>query len=613
MSVLLASICLLGLLAVATRNSVVEVRDARRGLEDVRAQFVAEAGLERAMAFLTQAVDNTSVSDPLGGLSTLFAGSTTLTPFVGEPLMDGTRRVGAYSIALTRVDNTPASISIAITATGYLPDAPSALPAGRSPEAWCALRRTVRYEIAPSQVFDYSYFINNWGWFYGDTIHGNGNVRSNGQFDGGGYAASITGQPLYDQVAWSGSAATLSGYRDDNADGLSNGLDGGTFSSWDIVNAQNMNGQGVQASNQHDFQPTVPMPNLTDLGQYESAAVAAGASITVGGVTVVNGVLGDDAGEKQNLYLVGTDASPIVISGAVVVRGNVILSGVVTGQGAVYSGGNVYCPKSVTYKNAPAAPRPTDNTQAATEAWLTSNWNKDFLGLFARENIVVGDYTHAWWQYYVGLWMGDALNQSAEDAGADGMPNTRNGRDGILGTADDDVLEGDGVFTIEHYTEADAAAGSIPAGKSVGDPIPGPGEDIDGDGVYDASTSLSNVNLTVPLNTANWAGNMPAAGISSYGSIASLYANRMDAVFYTNHSFCWLVLGSTPAKVNGALVSRNENIIYGTPSLEFNHDARLLGGASGKAAPWLPRELMPVRTLSWKKLDVDPNRYAGAP
>ena len=86
-------------------------------------------------------------------------------------------------------------------------------------------------------------------------------------------------------------------------------------------------------------------------------------------------------------------------------------------------------------------------------------------------------------------------------------------------------------------------------------------------------------------------------------------ATSLDATFYTNHSFCYVVLGSTTAKINGALVSRNENIIYGTPTIEVNHDSRLLGSSSGKAAGYLPRELQDVETLLWSKLDADPNFY----
>ncbi len=64
----------------------------------------------------------------------------------------------------------------------------------------------MRYILAPSRVFDYAYFINNWGWFYGDTIYCNGNARSNGQFDVAGYKPTVTGQPIYDDVDWNGTA-----------------------------------------------------------------------------------------------------------------------------------------------------------------------------------------------------------------------------------------------------------------------------------------------------------------------------------------------------------------------------------------------------------------------
>jgi hypothetical protein len=177
----------------------------------------------------------------------------------------------------------------------------------------------------------------------------------------------------------------------------------------------------------------------------------------------------------------------------------------------------------------------------------------------------------------------------------------------MLGTADDDVLEGDGVFTIEHYTEADAELGLIPAGMSIGDAIPGTGEDIDGDGVYDAQATMASVPVRDTLDPTNW-GNLTSTP-ASYTSISSLRANKLDAVFYTNHAFCWLVLGSEAARINGGLVSRNESIIYGTPSMDVNQDARLLGHSSSKFANLLPMTVQPLEILRWAALDVDPNRH----
>lgn len=603
---------ILGFLYATTMTSGVDVREARRGLDDLRAKQLASAGIERGLHFLQQRVD-ASTLDPLEAITLLFEDTSVVTPFVAEPLLDGNARVGSYSLTITALERSATEITLALDATGYVPDAPPVLPDDREVESWYAVRSVVRYSLAPSRVFDYAYFINNWGWFYGNTIYCNGNARSNGQFDSAGYAPTIAGQTLFDEVRWDGTTAALTGYQDDNGDGLEDGQDGGVWSGWDVVGAQNVKGVGGKASNQHDFAEQIPMPNLSDLGMYEANALQKGGRITIGGVEVSDAVYGDEGGEKQHLYLVGTAANPIVIDGPVVVRGDVLISGVVTGQGAIYSGRNVYCPKSVSYANPPTSKRPTSNSEADTEAWLTANWNKDFLGLFARENVVVGDHTNATWRSNVSSWMSHSLNQSKEDAGADQIPNTKAGRDGILGTADDDVLEGDGVFTVQYYSEAHYEAGLIPDGKTVGDVIPGTGEDIDGDGVYDGTSGLAQLDLAASLNSTNWGGNIPGAGVASYSSIASLYATNLDAVFYTNHSFCWLVLGSAAAQINGAVVCRNENIIYGTPSMTVNYDARLLGGRTGLAAGYLPSELQPAEDLRWMRLETDPNRYLELP
>ncbi|MCB9916754.1 MAG: hypothetical protein H6828_16660 [Planctomycetes bacterium] len=602
---------LFGLLVATSTISSVEVREARRALDEVRVQYVAEAGVERAMAFLDQASLGDPTDGPLAGLENLFGAGETITPFVGTGLVDGNAQVGAFTVRLTRLTQSPDGMTIQIDATGYLPDAPVNLPAGRRVQEWSAASVVVEYTLEPSEVFDYAYFINNWGWFYGSTIFSEGNVRSNGQFDVAGYSPTVNGQPLYEGVDYDGSTASLSGYQDDNGDGLQDGNDGGVFSGWDIIGAQNLKGTGGNDENQHDFQGRVDMPNLTELDYYEQRATAYGSGVSIGGSSVSDAVYGDEPGETGNLYLKGTAANPIVLDGPLVVRGDVILSGYVTGQGAIYCGGNVYVPDSIEYVNPPSEPRPDGTTQEETEAWLADNWDKDFLGLFARENIVVGDHTSSTWRSYVGGWMSSSMNSSKEDAGEDGIPNTRAGMDGILGTADDDVLEGDGVFTTDVYTEADLAYGLIPAGKSVGDVVPGSGEDIDGDGVYDGTTTLDDVTLTTPMDTAHWGGNMPAGGISKWKDIATNYANRLDAVFYTNHSFCYVVLGSDPAEINGALVSRNENIVYGTPKISMNHDARLLGGNSGMAGSLLPQMLREPAVLSWRRLDRDPNHYAG--
>ena len=536
---LVAFVGVAGLIAATTTFTQVELGASRRSFDELRAEALAEAGVERARALINDAVGKASVYDPLWGVTALFQGEDTVLPFDGAPVMSGGARVGAYTVRLDLVSSTADDVTVRVVATGYVPDAPAALPPGRRPDASASVEVTLRWSLAQSRVFDSAYFINNWGWFYGSTIRCNGNARSNGQFDCAGYSPTVTGQPTYDSASVGSGTASLTGYRDDNGDGLQDGNDGGVFSGWDIVGVQNLQGNGGNAENQHDFQDPVDMPNLSDMTKLEERAVSSGGGIAIGSVPVCNAVLGDEPGELENLYLVGTAANPIQIDGKVVVRGDVLISGFVTGQGAIYAGGNVYVPNTLRYLNPPTSPRPASNSQADTEAWLAANHDRDFLGLLAREHIAVGDHTHWMWRQYVGGWMSSALNASSEDSGEDGIPNTLAGRDGILGTGDDDVLEGDGVFTTEYYTEADALAGLIPPGRAVGDRIPGTGEDIDGDGEFDDTTTLADIDFDDALDPAFWAGNIPAGGEPTYSSIASLYANRLDGVFYTNQSFSY--------------------------------------------------------------------------
>lgn len=599
---------MVGLTMATLAMSGIEVRDSRRSIDDVRTQYLAESGIERGLQLVAGAIERAGSTAPLENVVGLFAGENEFRPFDAVPLLDDGSQIGAYSVTLTLIDQASNQLTLRIQATGYLPDHPRNLGPNQALEQWESVSTTVRYLLEPSEVFDYAYFVNNWGWLYGNTIDVNGNARSNGQFDAGGYKPTINGQPSYEAVNAEGATVLLTGYQDSNGDGLMDGEDGGIWSGWDIANAANVRGTGGEERNQHEFDSQVEMPNLSDLSQYIDIATAEGSSIKIGGVTMTNAVYGDEPGEKGDIFLYGTPADPIVLDGPVVIDGDVVIYGTVSGQGSIFASGNVYIADSIQYADPPTSPRPADSTQGATETWLTDNWDKDFLGIFSAENIVVGDHTNSTWKHYVGGWMGSSLNSSVEDAGEDGIPNTKAGKDGILGTADDDVLEGDGLWTVQEYSEADDELGLIPAGYSVGDTIPGSGEDIDGDGGYDSQTTLSDVTLTTAINSTNFGGNVPIGGVGAYSDISSLYAGRLDAVMYTNHSFCWTVFGGDPAQINGAVISRNENIVYGTPSIEMNYDCRLLGGVTGKAGKLLPQIVRAPEILMWRKLDTDPNR-----
>ncbi len=609
-----------GLVWSAVSISSIDRIKATRDVQEIEARALAEAGIEQAMQFVRSTM-RLSPFDPLGELDRVFTqgGKYALAhPYViaeEQTVANRGRKYGTFSVDVT-ASATGENRDLTITSTGYVPDR-------KHPRAKATTRAIVRAALETAHVFDYDYFINNWGWFYGDTIYAYGNVRSNAQFDSGNYQPGVYGTPRYESIDYSDPKnPQLYGYKDDNNDGAMDGSDGGIYAGWDIVNASRVRGMGGKPQNQHEFQDQIPMPNLSDLGIYETLAKSTGGTIQIGGgvdskgkalpnTTVVAGVLGDDPGEMQNLVLIGTASQPIILNGPVVVRGDVIIKGVVTGKGSIYSGRNVYVADNLTYKNAPSSWVPSDESTASTEKWIAANRDKDFAGLFAKQNVVLGDFTDGNWRSYVGWWLSDPMNMSKEDAGIDGLPNTRNGRDGIPGTQDDDLLEGDGKWTVERYTKEQEALGLLPPGKKVGDVIPGTGEDIDGNGVFDDTITLANLDLSQALNSGKWAGNLPA-GTKSYSQLASVAMTSLDACVYTNHACAMLTLAwGKDFNWHGAIVSRNESLIYGTNSMNMYYDRRLSGG--GMFGNLLPRTVAPLRVLSWSRLKNDAAVLRGHP
>ena len=585
----------------ATATVATSTRDVRRQGNLVTARLAARSGISEQVADIIAIRDMAPLETPFSGLDTIdtnpLRGPGGFTATIdGRELTDHEgEALAEYDVFVDALPGSSTSRRLAITAYAYVPGK-AAYDSGDPDAARADAHAVVEARFRGSEVFDYSYFINHWGWFFSDSIVSNGNVRSNGQFDFGHHDSEVNGSPRYEAAQGS----QLLGYLDDNGDGLKDGSDGGVYSSVSILNATHVEGTAGEAGGRHVTSSSVKMPNLETLEFYEQSAVARGASIGVEGSLEVDGVLGDDPSEPQNLYLVGTPENPILLNGPVVVRGSVIISGYVSGQGSIYSGGNIYVADDLIYLDPPESTRPSSNDQQSVEGWRSESAARDSLGLFAREHIVVGDFTDDWWQGNASSWMNHDLNKSREDAGSDGIQNTREGPDGILGTADDDFLEDDGVWTVSRYTEEDAERGLIPEGKAPGDIIPGSGEDIDGDGRYDDTTRLSEFDLPQPLSRENWAGNLQE-GQETYSEVSNSEIGRLDAAFYTNHTFAAVV--SNPGgkiQINGAIVSRNESIIYAADGLELNHDERLSGRGSPQSGFDSPLGWDPVRFIHWE-------------
>ena len=264
---------------------------------------------------------------------------------------------------------------------------------------------------SPSQVFNYGYFVNNWGWFYGRGITSRGDIRSNGRFD----------------------------FRDNPM------VEGNIYAGFEIYDGgQGIRGSGGDASNQHPFSDKLDMPNLNDLAYYENIAKTKGGSVVINGATIINNVFGDDAGESGNIVLIGTSSKPIEVTGTVVIRGDVVIKGVIKGQGTIYAGRNIYVANDLTYKNAPGSPRPSSNNPDALDNWVMAQKDKDLVGFAAKQSIVLGDYTgKTGGSWYANNWL---FSMGNEDAGRDGIPDTYDTgeNDGIFQSQYED-LDGDGV------------------------------------------------------------------------------------------------------------------------------------------------------------------------
>ncbi|MCB9882920.1 MAG: hypothetical protein H6834_14130 [Planctomycetes bacterium] len=561
---------------------------ARQQSYRARAEALAGAGIEAGISWVKQAQNLATLQAPFHGLDTLSKTEWSQI-FDDEPVQVNGQTVGFYDVWVRHTmtsGNDPLSRDLELRSEGYYQH-------GQGSSARGAVEhRIVRTSLRPSEVFDYAYFINNWGWLYIDNLEVNGNVRANGQFDFGGYRPTINASKRFDKIVRRPDGShDLIDYRDD----------GGVYSGWDIINQSKVRGKGGRAENQYAYQEAVSMPNLTDLGMYEALATQHNSSVTVSqglaSPRTFRNVVGDDPGEPQNLYLEGTSSKPIVLDGPLIVRGNVFIKGYVTGQGAIYAGGNIYVGDDLVYKNPPTTARPRSDDEADVEAWIDANAGKDTLGLYARENIVVGNADSSDFTRYVDPWLRNASNRSDEDAGMDGIHNTRKGRDGIMGTEDDDVLE-DGNWTVERYTAQQEALGLIPPGKYVGDVIPGTGEDIDGDGVEDGTIRLNDLQMSSATWNSSWAGNRPSG--KSYSQLTTNSIAHLDAAFYTNHTFAMRATQS-PVTMNGTVVSRNEAIVVQNSAI-WNHDARLLGGGN-MFGFYLPVQWDRIRTWPVRRVE----------
>lgn len=366
----------------------------------------------------------------------------------------------------------------------------------------------------PSYVFDYVYFLNNWGWFYGSGITANGDIRSNGDFD----------------------------FREEPT------VVGDVYASGDIRGTwKTPPGQPYET---HEGVEKLEMPNLQALDYYEGLAFEKNSFIKIGAAMVIDKVFGDGPGESGNIILEGSPSNPIEIHGPVVIRGDVIIKGTIQGTGTVYAGRNIYIAADINYKNAPSSPRPASDNPEVVDQWVEANKDKDIIGLGARENVIIGDYTkNADFGYYgndpwyANYWLFD---MGSEDVGADGIPDTNvwiTDPEHPQGGYWTDPTEKDGIFQAKT-------------------------EDLDEDGLFDDKYNWTDVQTQVPITQFD---RLPP-NTDEFGDMATNQINKIECVIYTNHA-CAGRLGNG-VHFNGAIISKDEALIYRN-TITMNYDERI--------------------------------------
>jgi len=619
-------ISFIGIAAITTTSIDMDISGSDK--RSTQSLYLAEAGLQRAVyEYLWPSFNDESISPmtDVFGWANASVGDTVYE----EVSVSGQ---GSYTVVISAVSD-PGPVAPFVECRDITLQS-RGLSLGGSENT--TVEGVVRLGTYPSSVFDYAYFMNNFGWWAGFPNGGcimNGNTRSNGHYDLISGRLDVNGNPRYSPI-----------------DGEV--LDNGGVYAGGIVLPLDGDGYGGMAQyleNRHSYggvdnsflDPAyVEMPNLHDPGDLDNDGIIQelnpyylmlargelgleggrvgqdtnGDGVLQDSEVVIQGCYGDEAGETGNVVLTGKKDYPIIIEGPVAVTGDFVIKGWISGQGAFYVGRNTYIAAEVRYKNRPSA-RPTfdyghetpEEYKERVNSWVEANEGADLVGFMTRESIFFGNHPDGWWQNGVvgrGGWLEDYRNDGREDLGTDRL----------FGTMDNEIdpyahseKEWDGYWTVDVYDESSGerrtvdlpitgATADVPAGFRV---VPGSGEDIDGDGEYDdAYNYVDDLDFRVPFNSTNFH-NLPE-DVSDFEDLAELSVEGIDGVLYTNHAVAgWLTEDCT---VNGTLVARNEAVLVAGGHIYLNHDERLTG-TGGTCAPfsiYLPR-VKGMASLSWEE------------
>lgn len=425
-----------------------------------------------------------------------------------------------------------------------------------------SIEESVEYAMRRSEVFDYAYFVNNYGWFMGGGVTANGDIRANGNMylDGlswvNGLAFAAANEMLGAAGTISGSARSKS-LEEYWAENNIRARPTSPTSEDGMVWAMGYDGY----SELRPYHDPIEMPYLKDMELYREIAYASESTIKQQGKVLVDGCYsgvgpsGIPNGPDMGCIVLDGTSKPIEINGPVVVDGDVVIKGTVKGQGTIYAGRNIYIVGDLRYDKPPEWPKPDDKPEQTSK----KNEAKDMLGLAAKGNIILGNYTDSSWM-----------------------------------SAVKDYIKPPFVKAYE----------CDPSDASIGYGAVFPGD-------YTAKDSGKKVNYTYNNKTKQWepAGESDRRYYeSSMGdhvvknNAQSSAITRIDAVLYNNHATMGRI---GQCLINGALICRDEGIIYSS-SIKFNWDIRL-GSRSPEGINFficLPLSPTRPRVISWQEVQI---------
>lgn len=456
----------------------------------------------------------------------------------------------------------------------------------------------VSFGVDRSKVFDYAYFVNNYGWFEGSTITANGAVRANGDMslsqspkvNGDVFAARNDELNVPGDIKnGTGTMDNKSTYRSTQY-GTSNRArplqvtqdDGGYNAPVTVTSAD------LTARLHGNLREGLDMPWISGLNEYIEYGKELKSTLSQGGTYYINnansgdpnygyyqgaGPSGDpELPDNHALVLEGTQINPIRINGPVVVSNDVVIKGYVTGQGTIYSSRNIHILGDIKYVNPPN----WANKEAASG---TGNASKDLLCLSAKGNIVMGDCTSSSW---LDTTLKKVLTQQPYvQPYACAQADDGSWIDGDIGYP----KAGDTVFA-GNYTAADG-------GRKVAE-MPVYRQEWNGRRWQNV---LDHYDYSSSTGRRYYDSVVAPSEISSRATTIT----QIDAVLYNNHGIFGKLGQCT---INGSLVCRNEGMIF-SGKLYLNWDYRLYSGSPENVMNQLVG--MPLGTgkpivLSWQEV-----------